>query len=840
MDNGNDAGAKQGKFFEEEDASLVLTSTSNGNGRDGNVHSTPTLGREALEALRDQQDAMDTVRAANRRGQSRNTTNYDGSSSSDGSGELRGLNYNNNNNLEDLFRAPFAPPSQDSETIEFQEPGVIDFRAALLAEQLQQQGILEERQRIFDVGGNGVVNGDAAISPIPTTSIMPPLETIESPASNSSPTKSPSHRPTKSILKTTDNNNNNSPNNGTGKPPSIPPPLRPVPINSSSRVRSVPALPLGASSNTGTAGQHTRTVSWSLEKLAASIPSRLQGVDDSLKYSTNSNNNPSMAAAASGRPAAGRGHRQRLLSEENGHSLLTGRRIDIHDIAGITPFESEAETNILRAVEDFGLSHGLSDSLSCLSNLPDGFTLPLPEEEGERPTTSVPTSNEYRSSSPRHQRRVSELSTGSAKTNRTPRQEPPMSASQHGGGLQVGEHSPGRMRAAAMARSQRVAARRPRMHRHTQSVEQTLFGLTAQLSRLDGEALRRMKDDGWDEDSDADDSFAGDASEDEAKAAQNKDKGKHRRMLTSSADRLAGKAQALVNNALQARHGRKASTLPTIRPTTPTDIEAQPASIDPATGLYIDNSNKSRRSRKNSRTIDPATGLYIDDSNESRRRNKIINTNLEDELDVKGSFSSHSLNGGQMSPPSSADVSPMQNHESTIEEGNDEASSIDDNEGVGTTANTKKKRYRQKKERRKAHRFSIFRSKDRLAENVRDDWQTFEEFLSPRKKHIHMYCKTLLFFVIMPATGIAAIFFYVLENRKTGGDATEEAIAQADVTKASVSWWILFVGVRQVVTLSLAIATQSFVIDFIVLGSHFSLKLLGPVITLLVVQSKGW
>ena len=55
-----------------------------------------------------------------------------------------------------------------------------------------------------------------------------------------------------------------------------------------------------------------------------------------------------------------------------------------------------------------------------------------------------------------------------------------------------------------------------------------------------------------------------------------------------------------------------------------------------------------------------------------------------------------------------------------------------------------------------------------------------------------------------------------------------------------LSWWILFIGVRQVVTLTMALITQALVIDYLALGSRFSLKWLGPLPTLLIVQSKGW
>jgi len=57
---------------------------------------------------------------------------------------------------------------------------------------------------------------------------------------------------------------------------------------------------------------------------------------------------------------------------------------------------------------------------------------------------------------------------------------------------------------------------------------------------------------------------------------------------------------------------------------------------------------------------------------------------------------------------------------------------------------------------------------------------------------------------------------------------------------ASVSWWFLFMGVRQVVTYTLAMVTQSLIIDYFALSSRLFLDWLGPIVTLLVVQSKGW
>jgi hypothetical protein len=59
------------------------------------------------------------------------------------------------------------------------------------------------------------------------------------------------------------------------------------------------------------------------------------------------------------------------------------------------------------------------------------------------------------------------------------------------------------------------------------------------------------------------------------------------------------------------------------------------------------------------------------------------------------------------------------------------------------------------------------------------------------------------------------------------------------VESASVSWWFLFIGVRQVITFSLAYATERLITDYIV-RTLWVVKVLGPIGTLFVAQSKGW
>ncbi|KAL7569467.1 hypothetical protein ACA910_009701 [Epithemia clementina (nom. ined.)] len=54
-----------------------------------------------------------------------------------------------------------------------------------------------------------------------------------------------------------------------------------------------------------------------------------------------------------------------------------------------------------------------------------------------------------------------------------------------------------------------------------------------------------------------------------------------------------------------------------------------------------------------------------------------------------------------------------------------------------------------------------------------------------------------------------------------------------------LSWWLNFVG-RQVLVLELSRLTQWLLLDGFVLGTRFSVRLLGPLVTLTAIQAKGW
>jgi len=89
------------------------------------------------------------------------------------------------------------------------------------------------------------------------------------------------------------------------------------------------------------------------------------------------------------------------------------------------------------------------------------------------------------------------------------------------------------------------------------------------------------------------------------------------------------------------------------------------------------------------------------------------------------------------------------------------------------------------------------------------------------------YLKLIFIFCGIPLLGTAALLYYVFDNPMT--------------TKAggSVSWWLILTF-RWIVSLSLAKGTEYILLDCLALRSAYVLKFFGPVVTLIIAQSKGW
>ncbi|GKY96897.1 hypothetical protein MPSEU_000648700 [Mayamaea pseudoterrestris] len=150
-------------------------------------------------------------------------------------------------------------------------------------------------------------------------------------------------------------------------------------------------------------------------------------------------------------------------------------------------------------------------------------------------------------------------------------------------------------------------------------------------------------------------------------------------------------------------------------------------------------------------------------------------------------------------------------------------------------------------------------------QKLKSRYKDFEDWLRFKKISMYAYVKFMFFFLIMPALGVASILYYLVGNPPCGtsaqcndamqpkqanvtGMTSNSTSAETDIvsitkelfTQASASWWVLFVFCRQPITLSLALATQAFVIEFLALRTKWVVKTVGPFVTLFIVQSKGW
>jgi hypothetical protein len=143
----------------------------------------------------------------------------------------------------------------------------------------------------------------------------------------------------------------------------------------------------------------------------------------------------------------------------------------------------------------------------------------------------------------------------------------------------------------------------------------------------------------------------------------------------------------------------------------------------------------------------------------------------------------------------------------------------------------------------------------RTRKSVKNDTEYFLEFLEPKKAGIFLTWTRRMKVFMLPSLGMAAFLYYVIGNPPTGkGDTASNSPATGDsmtndedpdggdnyYVYASSSWWVLFVGVRQVVTLFLAQISELLIIDFLTLRTRFVTRSGGPYISLLIAQSKGW
>ena len=91
--------------------------------------------------------------------------------------------------------------------------------------------------------------------------------------------------------------------------------------------------------------------------------------------------------------------------------------------------------------------------------------------------------------------------------------------------------------------------------------------------------------------------------------------------------------------------------------------------------------------------------------------------------------------------------------------------------------------------------------------------------------------------LIFLALFISAVLFFVAGNPMTG---TKNERNANPLVYASYSWWVNFIGARQLCTLVLSRFTEILMVDVLTLRTRTVLKIFGPFVSLLVIQARGW
>ena len=104
----------------------------------------------------------------------------------------------------------------------------------------------------------------------------------------------------------------------------------------------------------------------------------------------------------------------------------------------------------------------------------------------------------------------------------------------------------------------------------------------------------------------------------------------------------------------------------------------------------------------------------------------------------------------------------------------------------------------------------------------------YHELIVPKLPTFHKNISHTLLFVIFPSLSVAALLFYMLDNPMAGESGT------------SISWWILFLGVRQVLMFEFTRVGEVFWVEIVALRSKIFNMAVGPYVSLALIQSKGW
>lgn len=126
----------------------------------------------------------------------------------------------------------------------------------------------------------------------------------------------------------------------------------------------------------------------------------------------------------------------------------------------------------------------------------------------------------------------------------------------------------------------------------------------------------------------------------------------------------------------------------------------------------------------------------------------------------------------------------------------------------------------------------------RASGGIKEEMKVFNRVLLPRLKAIKLYVKVFSLYVFLPTIGTSMLIFHAFGNpRITVGCLT---VKDHPDPCPSLSWFLNFLLIRQFIAYSLARATEILIIDFVALKTNLFLRVLGPIPTLMFVQSKGW
>ena len=504
-----------------------------------------------------------------------------------------------------------------------------------------------------------------------------------------------------------------------------------------------------------------------------------------------------------------------IISAATSTKPSTKPRINLNDVIMTAPLELEAETHILRALEEQQAED---------NNYNNANAFPGPSE-GEREATStilshVPDDVVHDFRSEVHSEAVNEDAIGEGTIVASKDEEQTDLADEgieclEADSIQTHNQKSPTMISQMMSQPTATTKKETKpllptttntasktkasTHRNTKSVEQTLFGLTAAMTAMD-----QPKNHGYNSDNDNN----GNEDDDENDSPPT---------ALPATDKVAKAAHSLAKR-LMFKKERSMRNLMNVSDRSPEDTPS------PATG--------------NDGEAVPNVSVELGNSSS-------FNNNNTDSLRFHVSVDEEEGRTAA-SAAASASVTNNSSNKNHKNEGDsltsDETEEKEVSHGVKPVNESGEKTKNQDQPKKRAGRRSVF---SRTSNKMKDDWDLFSDALSPKK--ISVYVRNVLFFLILPALGISTLLFYVFENPHTGvnesdGDALENIETQSPSKNeaASVSWWLLFLFVRQVITLSMALVTQAILIDFLVIGSWMFLRFFGPVFTLLMAQSKGW